>query len=164
MSEVVVTGIGAATPLGGDLPTSWNRLLAGESGVRELTRIGHDPATAHERSDRDADLAVRIGGQLAVEPSEVLGANRCRRLDRAQQAAVVAAQEAWRWAGQPAVEPERLAVAVGTGVGGVGTILAQDEIRRTKGQRMMSPYAMPMLLPNGPASAVALELTARAGT
>ena len=151
-SQVVVTGIGATTPLGGDLPTSWSRLLAGESGVRELADFVA------------AGLDVRIGGRLAVEPAERLGANRCRRLDRSQQAAVVAAGEAWRWAGEPAVEPERLAVAVGTGVGGVGTVLAQDEIRRTRGQRMMSPYAMPMLLPNVPASAVALELSARAGT
>ncbi|GAA1991460.1 beta-ketoacyl-[acyl-carrier-protein] synthase family protein [Catenulispora subtropica] len=151
-SPVVVTGIGATTPLGGDVPTSWARLLAGDSGVRELT---HPWAS---------ELDVRIAGQLAAEPAEVLGANRGRRADRAQQAALVAAREAWRWAGEPAVEPERLVAAVGTGIGGVATVLAQDEIRKTRGQRMMSPYAMPMLLPNGPASAVALEVRARAGT
>lgn len=149
---VVVTGIGATTPLGGDVPTSWARLLAGDSGVREL---------AYPWA---SELDVRIAGQLAVEPSEVLEANRGRRMDRAQQAAVVAAREAWRWAGAPDVEPERLVAAVGTGIGGVATVVAQDEIRKTKGQRMMSPYAMPMLLSNGPASAVALEVCARAGT
>ncbi|GAA2054757.1 beta-ketoacyl-[acyl-carrier-protein] synthase family protein [Catenulispora yoronensis] len=149
---VVVTGIGATTPLGGDVPSSWARLLAGESGVRELP---HPWA---------GEVDVRIAGLLATEPVEELGANRCRRIDRIQQAAVVAAREAWRWAGAPAVEPERLAAVVGTGVGGVSTLLAQDEIRKVRGLRMMSPYAMPMLLPNGPASAVALEVTARAAT
>ncbi|NUP46663.1 MAG: beta-ketoacyl-[acyl-carrier-protein] synthase family protein, partial [Catenulispora sp.] len=149
---IVVTGIGATTPLGGDVPTSWTRLLSGASGVRPLTQPW---AT---------DLTVRIAGQLASDPTETLGPNRCRRLDRVQQAALLAAREAWHWAGTPTIDPERLAVAVGTGIGGVATALTQDELRKTKGQRMMSPYTMPMMLPNGPAAAVALELTARAGT
>lgn len=149
---IVVTGIGATTPLGGDVPTSWTRLLSGDSGVRPLTQPWA------------ADLDVRIAGQLASEPADTLGPNRCRRIDRVQQAALLAAREAWHCAGAPPVEPERLAVAVGTGIGGVATALTQDELRKTKGQRMMSPYTMPIMLPNGPAAAVALELKARAGT
>ena len=149
--DVVVTGLGATTPLGGDVPSTWAALLAGESGVVALT------------ADWARDLPVRIAAPLRVDPEPLVGRVRARRLDRCQQSALVAAREAWADAGAPGVEPERLAVVVGTGTGGALTILAQDEVRRTHGARRVSPHTVPMLMPNGPAAQVAMELGARAG-
>jgi 3-oxoacyl-[acyl-carrier-protein] synthase II len=80
-----------------------------------------------------------------------------------QQVALVAAREAWEDARQPAVEPERLAVVIGSGIGGALTLLAQDEVLRTRGPRSVSPHVVPMLMPNGPAATVGLALGARAG-
>lgn len=149
--QVVVTGIGVTTPLGGDVLSTWRALLAGESGVRALTQ------------EWAAELPVRIAGSLAVDPSEVLEPVKARRMDRCAQVAVVAAREAWRDAGRPELEPERLAVAVGTGIGGALTLLGQNDVRREKGSRRVSPLTIPMLMPNSPAANVGLELGARGG-
>jgi 3-oxoacyl-[acyl-carrier-protein] synthase II len=150
-TDVVVTGLGATTPLGGDVPTTWAALLAGESGIAVLDE---EWASA---------LPVRIAARLRVEPETVLGRVRARRLDRCQQVALVAAAEAWADAGAPAVEPERLAVVVGTGMGGGLTMLTQADILRERGCRQVSPFTVPMLMPNGSAAQVAMELGARAG-
>ncbi|MGH3426467.1 MAG: beta-ketoacyl-[acyl-carrier-protein] synthase family protein [Mycobacteriales bacterium] len=149
--RVVVTGLGATTPLGGDIATTWENLLAGRSGVSALEQ------------EWAADLPVRIAASLAVEPTEVIKPVRARRMDRVQQVAVVAAREAWDDAGAPEVDPERFAVAVGTGIGGVLTLLGQEDIRRETGYKRVSPLTVPMLMPNGPAAMVSLELGARAG-
>ncbi|MEV4459540.1 beta-ketoacyl-[acyl-carrier-protein] synthase family protein [Microbispora sp. NPDC049633] len=148
---VPVTGLGAVTPLGGDVATTWAGLLEGRSGIR---LIEEDWAEA---------LPVRIAGRLPVDPAEVLGRVTARRLDRCQQAALISAREAWADAGAPGVEPERLAVVIGTGVGGVLTTLTQNEILERSGPRRVSPYTVPMLMPNGPAAAVSIEFGARAG-
>jgi 3-oxoacyl-[acyl-carrier-protein] synthase II len=148
---VVVTGLGATTPLGGDIASTWEGLLAGRSGVTRLTQ------------DWAADLPVRIAAPAAVEPSEVLDRIEARTLDRSQQLALVAAREAWRDAGTPTVEPERLGVVVASGIGGVLTLLAQYDVLRERGARRVSPHTVPMLMPNGPAATVGLELVARAG-
>jgi 3-oxoacyl-[acyl-carrier-protein] synthase II len=158
--RVVVTGLGATTPLGGDVPSTWQALLAGHSGVRHLPE------------DWAELIPVRIGAPLAVEPLQVLDRVEARRLDRTAQLALVGAREAWADAGLPApgsdgytdqVDPERLGVIVGTGIGGVLTTLGQYDVMRERGARRVSPLAIPMLMPNGPAAAVALELLARAG-
>jgi 3-oxoacyl-[acyl-carrier-protein] synthase II len=107
---------------------------------------------------------VRIAAPAAVDPAEVLGRVPARKLDRSQQLALVAAREAWADAGQPDVEPERLAVVVASGIGGVTTLLDAYDTLATKGARAVSPHTVPMLMPNGSAAAVALELGARAGT
>ncbi|GII61018.1 3-oxoacyl-ACP synthase [Sphaerisporangium krabiense] len=146
-----VTGMGATTPLGGDVASTWEGMLAGRSGV-----VAVEEEWARE-------LPVRIAGRMRVDPAEVLGRVSARRLDRCQQAAVVAAREAWAAAGAPEVEPERLAVVIGTGVGGVLTTLAQDDLMEASGARKVSPYTVPMLMPNGPAAVVSMELGARAG-
>ncbi|MFF0313006.1 beta-ketoacyl-[acyl-carrier-protein] synthase family protein [Streptosporangium sp. NPDC004379] len=149
--DVVVTGLGATTPVGGDVTSTWSALLAGRSGIGLIEEEWAD------------GLPVRIAGRLRVEPAEVLDRVQARRLDRCQQIALVAAREAWADAGAPETDPERLAVVVGTGVGGVLSTLTQDEVRRTTGARRVSPYTVPMLMPNGPAAVVSMEFGARAG-
>ncbi|SHN42577.1 beta-ketoacyl-[acyl-carrier-protein] synthase family protein [Cryptosporangium aurantiacum] len=148
--EVLVTGLGATTPLGGDTATTWQAMLDGRSGVKTLTE------------DWAAEMPVRIAARLAVEPTEVIERVKARRMDRVQQVAVVAAREAWADAGAPEVDPERLAVVVGSGIGGALTLLGQWDILREKGPRRVSPLTVPMLMPNGPAAVVGLELGAQA--
>ncbi|MFI9273734.1 beta-ketoacyl-[acyl-carrier-protein] synthase family protein [Kitasatospora sp. NPDC052896] len=150
-TRAVVTGLGATTPLGGDVPSTWAAMLAGESGIRTI------------EEDWAAGLPARIAGRLRVEPTEVLDRVQARRLDRCEQVAIVAAREAWADAGRPEVEPERLAVVIGTGTGGVLTTLAQDDVLESAGPRRVSPYTVPMLMPNGPAAWVSIELGARGG-
>jgi 3-oxoacyl-[acyl-carrier-protein] synthase II len=158
-NDVVITGIGATTPLGGDAMSTWDAMLAGRSGV---STIGADWV---ERFD----LPVKIAASLAVEPTEILPRVEARRLDRCEQVAVVAARQAWRDAGlgEPGeldqVDPDRLGVVIGTGIGGVITLLGQDDLLETAGLRKVSPLTVPMLMPNGPAAHVGLDLKARAG-
>jgi 3-oxoacyl-[acyl-carrier-protein] synthase II len=149
--EVVVTGLGATTPLGGDVGSTWDAMVAGKSGVNALTE------------DWAAQLPVRIAAQLAVEPVEKLDRIQARRLDRAEQVALVAMREAWADAGAPDVPKDRLAVSVGTGIGGAITLLNQDDILEQSGPRRVSPHTVPMLMPNGPAAWIGLELGAQAG-
>ncbi|GAB1690203.1 beta-ketoacyl-ACP synthase II [Krasilnikovia sp. M28-CT-15] len=152
-TDVVVTGLGATTPLGGDVASTWDAMLAGRSGVSPLTQ------------EWAAQLPVRIAAQLAVEPSEVIDRVKLRRLDRAEAIALIAAQEAWADAGlaDSGLDPERLAVSFGTGIGGAQTLLHQDDILEASGPRRVSPHTVPMLMPNGPAAWIGLELGAQAG-
>ena len=154
--EVVVTGLGATTPLGGDVTSTWEALLAGRSGVRRIDDDEHEWVTRHQ-------LPVKIAAPLAVSPLETIPRVQARRLDRCEQVALVAAREAWAHAGAPEVDPERLAVVVGTGIGGAVTLLDQDDLLEGPGLRKVSPLTVPMLMPNGPAAWVGLELGARAG-
>ncbi|MBA3294184.1 MAG: beta-ketoacyl-[acyl-carrier-protein] synthase family protein [Geodermatophilaceae bacterium] len=151
MSDIVVTGLGATTPLGGDVASTWAALLEGRSGVVPLD------------DEWAAQMLVRIVARLAVEPTDHLDRVQARRLDRCQQMALLAAREAWADAGSPDVDPERLAVVVGTGVGGARTMLGQDDVLEERGPGRVSPLTVPMLMPNGPAATVGLELHARAG-
>ncbi len=148
---VVVTGLGATTPLGGDVASTWESLLAARSGVRLL----HEPFYAN--------LPVRIAATAAVDPSEVLEKHEIRRMDRSQQLALIASREAWADAGAPVVDPERLGVAVATGVGGAISLMEQYDILKERGPSRVSPMTVPMLMPNGPAAVVGLELGAMAG-
>jgi 3-oxoacyl-[acyl-carrier-protein] synthase II len=150
--DVVVTGLGATTPLGGDVASTWDAMLAGRSGVSALTQ------------EWAKDLPVRIAAQLAVDPADVIDRVKLRRLDRAEAIALIAAHQAWADAGLgDDVDRERLAVSVGTGIGGALTLLAQDDILEASGPRRVSPHTVPMLMPNGPAAWVGLELGAQAG-
>ncbi|MER6401535.1 beta-ketoacyl-ACP synthase II [Kitasatospora sp. NPDC001603] len=149
--RVVVTGLGATTPLGGDVASTWAGMLAGRSGIRAI------------EDEWAAGLPVRIAGRLAVEPSEVLDRVQARRMDRCEQVALVAARQAWADAGTPEVDPERLAVVIGTGTGGALTMLGQDDVLEASGVRKVSPHTVPMLMANGPAAWVSIELGARAG-
>jgi 3-oxoacyl-[acyl-carrier-protein] synthase II len=155
--DVVVSGLGATTPLGGDVATFWAGLLEGRSGVVALTE------------DWAAPLPVRIAARMAVDPAGVLARVQARRLDRSEQAAIVAAREAWADAGfsgrsdENGLDPARVAVVIGTGIGGVTSLLYQHDVLREKGPDRVSPLLIPMNMPNGPAAYVGLELGARAG-
>ena len=150
-TRVVVTGLGATTPLGGDVPSTWDALLAGKSGVRALTE------------EWALDASVQFAARVAVEPSEVMERVEMRRLDRSEQFALIAAREAWKDAGSPDVDKTRLGVVIASGIGGVITLLDQYDILKTKGARSVSPHTVPMLMPNGPSANVGLELQAKAG-
>ena len=149
--RVVVTGLGATTPVGGDAASTWEGLLSGRSGVSVIEEPWAD------------ELPVRIAAQVAVDPREVMERVEARRLDRTEQLALIAAREAWGDAGAPDVDKERLGVVVATGIGGAQTLLSQWDTLREKGPRSVSPHTIPMLMPNGPAAYVGLEFSARAG-
>ncbi len=149
MTAAAITGVGALTPLGPDVAALEDGLLTGRSGVRLL----EEP----EFADLPARLAATVDLDGRLERVEA------RTLDRVQQVALVAAREAWADAGSPEVEPERLAVVIGSGIGGALTILSQNDVLREKGPRRVSPHLVPMLMPNGPAATVGLELGARGG-
>ena len=149
--RVVVTGLGATTPLGGDVASTWDGLLTGRSGVRSLTQ------------DWAADLPVHFAASAAVDPSEVMDRVEARKLDRTQQFALIAAREAWADAGAPKVESERLAVSFATGIGGAVTLIESWDTLREKGPRRVSPHTIPMIMPNGPAAVVGIEIGAKAG-
>ncbi|MEU5592521.1 beta-ketoacyl-ACP synthase II [Streptomyces sp. NPDC020298] len=163
---VVVTGIGATTPLGGDVASFWEALIAGQSGVSLLEQ------------EWAAELPVKIAAQIAVEPGEIIPRPQARKLDRSAQFALIAAQEAWKDAGFTAkagavtsdasasgasVNPDRLGAVIASGIGGVTTLLDQYDVLREKGVRRVSPHTVPMLMPNSPAANVGIELGARAG-
>jgi 3-oxoacyl-[acyl-carrier-protein] synthase II len=151
--RVVVTGLGATTPLGGTVPATWQAALEGTSGARTL---GYDWVAQHQ-------LPVTFGAPLAVPAAEVLAKVETRRLDPSGQYALIAAREAWADAGAPEVDGDRLGVVVASGIGGVWTLLSSYDTLKEKGPRRVFPLTVPMLMPNGPAAAVSLELGARAG-
>jgi 3-oxoacyl-[acyl-carrier-protein] synthase II len=148
---VVVTGLGATTPLGGDVASTWSAMLAGRSGVRRITEPWAE------------DLPVRIAAAAAVDPVEIVGRVQARRMDRCEQLALAAAREAWADAGSPGVDPERLGVSVTSGIGGIGSTLAAYDALKEKGWQRISPYTVPMLMPNGSAGWISMEFGARAG-
>jgi len=157
--KVVITGLGATTPLGGDVESTWAALLAGKSGVRPLPWDNVD------------ELPVKFAAQLAVPPEEVLPKHKLRRLDRYEAIALIAADEAWKHAGlsrndeeegfRP--DPDRLGVVVSSGIGGLLTALNSHDVFREKGWTRVSPFTVPMLMPNGAAGLVSIEYGAQAG-
>ena len=153
VGDVVVTGLGATTPLGSDVASTWDALLAGRSGVSRIT------------DDWAKEFPAQLVARLAADPAGQLDRVRARRLDRSQQVAAVAAEEAWRDSGaaDAGVAPERVAVVFGTGIGGALTLLGQDDVLEEKGPKRVSPFTIPMLMPNGPAAAVGLAIGARGG-
>ena len=149
--RVVVTGLGATTPLGGDVASTWAALIAGKSGVRLLTE------------DWRELLPVHFAARVATEPADQMERVEMRRLDRSEQFALIASREAWKDAGTPELDKERLGVVIASGIGGVITLLDQFDNFNEKGARGVSPHTVPMLMPNGPAANVGLELQAKAG-
>src|SRR5918999_1512470 len=157
-ATVVVTGLGATTPLGGDVASTWSALLAGRSGVRPL------------EAEWAAELPVRIAGTAAVEPAEVLPKHRLRKLDRNEQFALIAAHEAWAHAGYAhgerdgfQVDHDRLGVVISSGIGGILTTLHSYDPFKEKGWKRVSPFTVPMLMPNGSAGWASIEFGAQAG-
>ena len=151
LGRVVVTGIGAITPLGADAAATWQSMLAGRSGVRALT------------DDWARQLPCRIAAPAAADPATLIDRVQARKLDRCEMFALIAAREAWADAGTPDVDPLRLGVAVSSGIGGIGSTLKAYDTLREKGWQRLSPYTVPMLMPNGSAGWISLELGARAG-
>lgn len=150
--RIVVTGIGATTPVGGTAPESWSALLQGASGARSLE---YDWVEQYQ-------LPVTFAAEARVRPEEVLARPTAKRLDPASQFALVAAMEAWEDAGAPDVEPERLGVDFATGIGGVWTLLDAWDTLREKGPRRVMPMTVPMLMPNAAAGNLSLHFGARA--
>ena len=158
-TRVVVTGLGATSPVGGDAPTTWSALLAGQSGVNSLKQEWADA------------LGTQIAAEVAVDPNDVLERVKARRLDRSGQLALVAALEAWADSGladqdpesDAGVDRERLGVAMASGIGGVQTLLSNYDALNDKGPRRVSPLAIPMLMPNSPAANIGLAIGAKAG-
>jgi 3-oxoacyl-[acyl-carrier-protein] synthase II len=151
--RIVVTGIGATTPLGGDAKSTWQALLAGESGI----------STLEQEWVAKYELPVTFAGQAKVPAAEVLTPQEAKRLDPSSQFALIAGREAWADAGSPEVTPERFAVEFSTGIGGVWTLLDAYDTLKEKGPRRVMPMTVPMLMPNGPAAAIGMDLAARGG-
>src|SRR5512139_850942 len=156
--KVVVTGLGATTPLGGDVASTWSAMLAGRSGVRKLEWEGVE------------ELPTQFAAQIAVEADQVLPKHRLRRLDRCEAFALIASIEAWKDAGfahgedEGATVPgERLGVVVSSGIGGLLTAMNGVESFKKNGWKRTSPFTVPMLMPNGAAAWVGLEFGAKAG-
>lgn len=149
--RVVITGLGALSPLGADVATTWSSLLAGRSGVVRMA------------ADWAPDIPAQIAAPVAKDPSELMDRVEIRKLDRSEAFALIAAREAWSDSGKPEVESERLGVVIASGIGGVLTLLGAYDVLKEKGARLVSPHTVPMLMPNGPAAHVGIEIGARAG-
>jgi 3-oxoacyl-[acyl-carrier-protein] synthase II len=152
--SVVITGLGATTPLGGDVASTWEAMLAGRSGVVALTE------------ERYANLPARIAAPVAVQPEDALPKHELRRFDRSEALAMIAAREAWAHAGygpvaDEEVDPERLVVSVATGIGGMITLITSYDRLMAEGSRSVSPYNIPMIMPNGAAGWLGVEFKAR---
>ncbi|MEU8773274.1 beta-ketoacyl-[acyl-carrier-protein] synthase family protein [Streptomyces sp. NPDC048606] len=151
--RVVITGLGAITPLGVGVPSLWRGLLEGRSGVRALP------------DEEFSDQTVRIAATVPVDPADLLPRVRARRMGRAAQFAVVAAREAWRDAGfeesgtlDSGLDPSRVGVSVGTIIGGAPVLVEGDRRMREKGPERVSPLTAAMTVPSQPAAQISLEL------
>ncbi|MBD7949938.1 beta-ketoacyl-[acyl-carrier-protein] synthase II [Oerskovia turbata] len=153
LRDVVVTGLGATTPLGGDVASTWAAALAGQSGARPLE---NDWAERYE-------IPVTFAAQIKVKPEDVLPRPEIKRMDPSTQYAMIAAREAWADAGSPEVDGDRLGAVVSSGIGGIWTTLDGWDTLKERGARRMLPMTVPMLMPNSPAAYVSLEFGARAG-
>lgn len=158
MTDIVITGLGATTPLGGDLASTWAGMLAGRSGVRRITEEWAE------------ELPVKIAAAVAVDPAELIDRVKARRLDRSTQLALIAAKEAWTDAGFDwdaeegvDVDPQQLLVSLASGIGGLHSLLNNWDAQRDKGYRRVSPFTIPMLMANAPASNVGIQVHAKAG-
>ncbi|MDR2255641.1 MAG: beta-ketoacyl-ACP synthase II [Arthrobacter sp.] len=151
---VVVTGLGATTPIGGDVASSWAAALAGTSGARTLT----------EDWVEKYSLPVTFAARALVPAAEVLSKAEIKRNDPSVQFALVASREAFKDAGldEAEIDHDRLGVSFATGIGGLNTLLDAWDVLREKGPRRVLPMTVPMLMPNAPSGALSLEFGARA--
>jgi len=149
--QVVVTGLGMTTPVGGNVESSWQQVLAGQPGIRVIDEPWVDVQPS------------KIAGIMAVDPSDVLDRVDVRKMDRSQQAALIAAREAWADAGSPEIDPDRLGAVVASGIGGITSLMTSYDTLLERGPSRISPHMVTMIMPNGPAAIVGLEVGARAG-
>lgn len=153
--SVVVTSMVATTSLGVDLDSTWEKLVAGESGIRTLT---DDFVTQY------GELPCRIGGRLLQDPADEVSRVEARRMAYVERISHVMSKRLWAQAGEPEVDPERLAVVIGTGQGGGDAMVDAVKAIETSGNyRKVSPLAVSMAMPNGPAAVAGLNVGARAG-
>ncbi|MBF6228906.1 beta-ketoacyl-ACP synthase II [Nocardia abscessus] len=150
--SVVVTAVEMSTAVGADTEATWKRLLAGETGIGKV----QDPD--FERFQ----VPVDIGGQFELDPTDELSRVQKRRMSYVQQVAYVMGNRIWDTVGRPEVDLDRLGVCIGTGLGGADTIIESNDLMQQAGYRKVSPFAVPMAMPNGAAAVVGLELGARA--
>jgi 3-oxoacyl-[acyl-carrier-protein] synthase II len=150
-TRVVITGVGAITPVGADAPATWQSMLAGRSGVRALT------------ADWAERLPCQIAAPAAAEPSTLIERVQARKMDRCEQFALIAAREAWADAGKPDVDPVRLGMVVASGIGGISSTLSAYDTLKERGWQRLSPFTVPMLMPNGSAGWLSIEFGAQAG-
>lgn len=152
--NVVVTSMVATTSVGEDLDSTWSGLIAGKSGIKSLTDAWVD----------EYDLPVRFGGRLIKDPATEVTRVEARRMAYVERVAHVMSKRLWTQAGEPDVDKDRLAVVIGTGQGGGDALVdAVKAMEQTGNYRKVSPLAVPMAMPNGPAAVVGLNVGARAG-
>ncbi len=146
--RVVVTGMGAITPLGNDLPTTWAGIVAGRSGVGPITRF--------DATEYRSRIAAEVKN---FDPTQHFPPKEARRMDPFVQYALVAAREAVRDAGLTTNDglAQRTAVIIGSGIGGIGTVTEQTLVLHQRGPSRVSPFLIPMILPDTAAGMVALE-------
>jgi 3-oxoacyl-[acyl-carrier-protein] synthase II len=158
VARAIVTGLGMTTPVGCDVGSTWTAFLQGRSGVQQLAGPSY------------AGLPVRIAAPAAQEPDKVTDRVERRRWDRSQQLAVVAARQAWADAGftgkaaDCGLNPDRLGVVVGSGIGGITTTLDRYDAFHDRGWTSVPPYIVTMTMPNGAAAAVSLDVGACGGS
>jgi 3-oxoacyl-[acyl-carrier-protein] synthase II len=150
-SRVAITGVGALTPVGLDAESTWQALVSGVSGIAAVT------------DDWAEALPVRIAGEVDVDIAASLSVRELRRMDRSEQLALIAGREAWANAGSPEADPDRIAVVVGTAIGGLHTTLEQQRILETAGPRRVSPHTVTMMMANGAAAWLSIDISARGG-
>lgn len=151
--SVVVTAVTATTSIAPDVESTWKGLLAGESGIHVLE---DDYITKW-------DLPVRIGGHLKEPIDEQMSRLDMRRMSYVQRLAKLLSTQLWESAGNPELDPDRFSVVVGTGLGGAERIVESYDLMNEGGPRKVSPLAVQMIMPNGAAAVVGLQLGARAG-
>ena len=150
MGRVVVTGLGAVTPLGLDARTTWEAAVAGRSGVGFIESFD---ATGYP---------VRIASEVkGFDPGAVVGAKDARRLERNVVLAVAAAREAWSDAAMDGIDPARAGILVGSAIGGVTGVLAQQEVLRERGHSRVSPWFLPNVLVDSATGQIAMDLGLR---
>ena len=150
--RVVVTGLGCISPLGNNFQDTWSALIAGKSGAGPITHF--DPVAHKTR------FACEVKG---FDPAALFGSKEARRMDRFCQFAVAAAQEATAHAALQITEEnrDRIGVIVGTGIGGIGTLLEQVEVMREKGPERVSPFLVPMMISDNAAGTIAIRMGVR---
>ena len=149
--RVVITGLGAVTPVGGTAAETWDSLLAGRSGIAALADDWAQP------------LPVRLAGRVTMDVAARLSTPEYKRMDRCGQLALIASREAWAQAGRPDADPERLAVVIGSGYGGLDTTLEQTRTLDASGPRRVSPHTLTRIMTNAPSAWVSMDVGAKGG-
>ncbi len=146
--RVVITGLGLVTPLGHNVVDTWTAILAGKSGLGDFTII--------ERGEHSSGGVCEV---KEFDPAEYLGRRDARRRDRFQQLATVAANEAFSHSGLRITDDnrQRVGIYLGTGVGGIQTLVDQEHVILDSGLRRISPFAITMIMPNGAAGMIAID-------